>query len=66
MVFSVIFLKIFSVDKVNKSQARKFNDLCAAVQSTLTEKERILKQRTQAPIPRSIELVHRLLQEEKV
>lgn len=54
------------MDKVNKSQARKFNDLVAIVQNTLTEKERILKQRTQAPIPRSKELVHRLLQEQKV
>lgn len=66
MEFSVIYFFAFSVDKVNKSQARKFNDLCATVQSTLTEKERILKQRTQAPIPRSSELVHRLIQEQKV
>lgn len=52
------------VDKVNKSQARKFNDLVASVQSTLTEKERTLKQRTQAPIPRSKEIVNRLVQEQ--
>ncbi|CAL1283115.1 unnamed protein product [Larinioides sclopetarius] len=52
------------VDKVNKSQARKFNDLVASVQSVLTEKERTLKQRTQAPIPRSKEIVNRLMQEQ--
>ncbi|KAF8783432.1 Dystonin like protein [Argiope bruennichi] len=52
------------VDKVNKSQARKFNDLVASVQSILTEKERTLKQRTQAPIPRSKEIVNRLMQEQ--
>ncbi|XP_015906702.2 microtubule-actin cross-linking factor 1, isoforms 1/2/3/4 isoform X2 [Parasteatoda tepidariorum] len=53
------------VDKQNKSQARKFNDLCASVQSTLTDKERILKQKTQAPIPRSKEIVNRLVQEQQ-
>lgn len=51
---------------MNKSQARKFNDFVATVQSTLTEKERILKQRTQAPVPRSKELVNRLTQEQRV
>ncbi|XP_035227819.1 dystonin-like, partial [Stegodyphus dumicola] len=53
------------VDRINKSQARKFNDLVASVQSTLTEKERTLKQRTQAPIPRSKEIVGQLMQEQK-
>ncbi|KAG8192780.1 hypothetical protein JTE90_019099 [Oedothorax gibbosus] len=53
------------VDKVNKSQARKFNDLCAIVQNFLTEKERILKQKTQAPIPRSKEIVNRMLADQR-
>lgn len=63
-ITNLYFINI-SVDKVNKSQARKFNDLCATVQNTLTEKERVLKQKTQAPIPRSKEVVNRLLAEQR-